>query len=161
MGVMDDRVVAALLTADSGGDGTDGSGRVEANVALTFEGFVRLNGGKLIRCAYLVVGSREGAQDVVQVALVKLAERWGRIVAGGDPLPYARTAVIRTAISWRRRRWHGERPDGRRFEHLAGDELEAVESRDRLRRALATLRHASAPRSCSATTSTSTRRPRR
>jgi RNA polymerase sigma factor (sigma-70 family) len=136
---MDDRLcpVAALTASEA--DPALNVEVVEAVASVSFEGFVQLHGRALIRCAYLVVGSREGAQDVVQVALVKLATRWSRIVAGGDPLPYARTAVVRTAISWRRRRWHGERPDGGRVDMACGDGVEVVETRDRLRRALATL----------------------
>ena len=57
----------------------------------------------------------------------------------GDPLPYARTAVVHAAISWRRRKWHGEVPDGTLSERAATDATGAVDDHDRLRRALAHL----------------------
>jgi RNA polymerase sigma-70 factor (sigma-E family) len=127
---------AAVDVAEPAGASAE---RAEPDAALTFDGFVQSHGRALIRCAYLVVGSRDAAQDVVQVALVKIARRWPQVVAGGDPLPYARTAVVRTAISWRRRKWHGERPHGEPVERAGTDGVEVVDSRDRLRRALATL----------------------
>jgi RNA polymerase sigma-70 factor (sigma-E family) len=104
-----------------------------------FDAFVVTHGKALIRCAFLIVGDAGAAQDVVQIALAKVSRRWGAIVDRGDPLPYVRTAVVRTATSWRRRRWHGEQPTGVLPEHVDVDSTGAVEHRDRLRRGLQVL----------------------
>ncbi len=104
-----------------------------------FDQFVVTHSTSLVRCAYLIVGDKSAAQDVVQIALVNVARRWSSVVAGGDPLPYARAAVVHTAISWRRRKWHGEVPGGALPDHAAADATSTVDNRDRLRRALAEL----------------------
>ena len=105
----------------------------------SFDVFVVTHSKTLVRCAYLIVGDASAAQDVVQIALVKVAKRWESVVANGYPLPYVRSAVVHTAISWRRRRWHGEVPNGALPDHPGADALNAVDNRDRLRRALAGL----------------------
>jgi len=105
----------------------------------SFDTFVVTHGKALVRCAYLIVGDTGAAQDVVQIALVKVARRWAAVVVGGHPLPYARAAVVHTAISWRRRKWHGEVANGALPDLAGSDPMNAVDSRDRLRRALADL----------------------
>ena len=92
-----------------------------------------------MRCAYLMVGDVGAAQDVVQIALVKVAKRWESVTAAGHPLPYVRSAVVHAAISWRRRKWHGEVPNGALPENAGVDDVSTVDNRDRLRRALAEL----------------------
>jgi RNA polymerase sigma-70 factor (sigma-E family) len=104
-----------------------------------FDGFVVAHGTSLVRCAYLIVGDVGAARDVVQIALAKVARRWAAVATRGDPLPYARAAVVHTAISWRRRKWHGEVPTGPVPERAATDVIGAVDDHDRLRRALAGL----------------------
>jgi RNA polymerase sigma-70 factor (sigma-E family) len=104
-----------------------------------FDTFVVTHDKALIRCAFLIVGDAGAAQDVVQIALAKVARRWAGIVSKGDPLPYVRTAVVRTAMSWRRRKWHGEQPTGVLPERAAMDALHTIDSRDRLRRGLEAL----------------------
>jgi RNA polymerase sigma-70 factor (sigma-E family) len=105
----------------------------------SFDMFVVTHGKTLTRCAFLIVGDVGAAQDVVQIALAKIARRWDAVVANGHPLPYVRSAVVRTAISWRRRKWHGEVANGALPDRAGIDATSAVESRDRLRRALADL----------------------
>lgn len=105
----------------------------------SFDSFVVTHGKTLLRCAYLIVGDTGAAQDVVQIALVKVARRWTAVTANGHPLPYARSAVVHTAISWRRRKWHGEVANGALADHAGADPMSAVDNRDRLRRALAEL----------------------
>jgi RNA polymerase sigma-70 factor (sigma-E family) len=105
----------------------------------SFDVFVVTHSNTLVRCAYLIVGDAGAAQDVVQNALVKVAKRWESVVGNGHPLPYARSAVVHAAISWRRRRWHGEVPSGALPEHAGVDAMSSVDNRDRLRRALADL----------------------
>jgi len=105
----------------------------------SFDTFVQTHGKTLVRCAYLIVSDSGAAQDVVQIALVKVARRWTAVVRNGHPLPYTRAAVVHTAISWRRRKWHGEVPNGALPDRTGADPMSAVDNRDRLRRALADL----------------------
>jgi RNA polymerase sigma factor (sigma-70 family) len=60
-------------------------------------------------------------------------------VAEGNPTPYVRVAIVRTAIGWRRRRWWGEVPSSPVPDRASGDTAAAVAGRDVLRRALLTL----------------------
>ncbi|MQW75782.1 SigE family RNA polymerase sigma factor [Nocardioides sp. dk4132] len=57
----------------------------------------------LLRSAYLICGDLHRAQDLVQEALVKVAQRWPRL-REGSPTAYARTIVLRDHVSWWRRR---------------------------------------------------------
>lgn len=71
---------------------------------LGFEQFVAGRRGALMRTAYLLTGSHEDAEDLVQVALVKVVPRWSRIT--DNPEPYVRAVLARESVSrWRRRRW--------------------------------------------------------
>ncbi|MCB0895864.1 MAG: SigE family RNA polymerase sigma factor [Nocardioides sp.] len=70
----------------------------------SFEEYVAARRAALLRTAYLLTGHREDAEDLVQVALVKVVPRWGRIA--DDPEPYVRKVLVNESISrWRRRRW--------------------------------------------------------
>ena len=80
-----------------------------------FEEYVAARRGALLRTAYLLTGHREDAEDLVQVALVKVVPRWSRIAS--DPEPYVRRVLVNESISrWRRRRWRevstDDLPDG-------------------------------------------------
>jgi RNA polymerase sigma-70 factor (sigma-E family) len=75
-----------------------------------FAAFVRDRSTGLARTAFLLTADRHAAEDLLQTTLVKVADRWTRIAATGDPTPYIRKVMLHTAISWRRRRWHGELP---------------------------------------------------
>src|SRR5215475_12718927 len=67
-----------------------------------FDEFVRDSSPGLLRTAYLLTGDRGHAEDVVQTALLQVAQRWRRI--RGDPTPYARRAVVNLAKNhWRDR----------------------------------------------------------
>ena len=70
-----------------------------------FEAFVVARSRSLLRAAYLLTGNRADAEDLVQSALAKVAPRWARVVAAGDPEPYVRTVLYREHVSmWRRHR---------------------------------------------------------
>ena len=101
-----------------------------------FDSFVREHSQRLGRAAYLLTGDRHLAEDLVQTALAKVAIRWEQVVAKGDPAPYVRTVIIRTAIGWRRRRWHGEVPTSPLPDTPDTSAARNVDTRDRLRRAL-------------------------
>jgi RNA polymerase sigma-70 factor (sigma-E family) len=101
-----------------------------------FDAFVRARRSALLRRAFLLTGDRHLAEDLVQTALAKVALRWSSVAAKGDPMPYARTVVVRTAIGWRRRRWSGEVPTEPLPETAHGDGLDVTDRRERVRQAL-------------------------
>ena len=69
-----------------------------------FESFVAARRGALLKSAYLLTGSHEDAEDLVQTALIKVVPRWPRIA--DHPEPYVRQVLARESINrWRRRRW--------------------------------------------------------
>ncbi|GAB4003103.1 SigE family RNA polymerase sigma factor [Nocardioides ultimimeridianus] len=70
----------------------------------SFEEYVAVRRGALLRSAYLLTGSHADAEDLVQVALIKVVPHWRRIA--DDPDAYVRRVLVRESISrWRRRRW--------------------------------------------------------
>lgn len=56
----------------------------------------------LLRTAYLLCGDRQRAEDLVQEALTKTAQRWRRL-AEGNPEAYARRIIVNDNISWWRK----------------------------------------------------------
>lgn len=75
-----------------------------------FTEFVHAVWPRLYRLAYLLVGDRGLAEDLVQTALVQTYASWSR-VRDLDAAPgYARATLVNTAQSWfRRRSWRDER----------------------------------------------------
>lgn len=70
----------------------------------SFEEYVAGRRGALLRTAYLLTGSHEDAEDLVQVALIKSVPHWKKIA--DHPEPYVRKVLARESVSrWRRRRW--------------------------------------------------------
>jgi RNA polymerase sigma-70 factor (sigma-E family) len=70
--------------------------------AAEFAAFVEGRQHQLLRAAYLVTGDRQLAEDLLQTALVKLAQRW-EWVRDGNPEAYLRTVLYRDAVSWWRK----------------------------------------------------------
>jgi RNA polymerase sigma-70 factor (sigma-E family) len=101
-----------------------------------FEDYVRARSAGLVRAAFLLTGDRHLAEDLAQTALARVSVRWDAIVRRGDPEAYVRKTMVRTAIGWHRRRWHGERPTSPMPEVALGDPTAAVDGRERLRVAL-------------------------
>lgn len=104
-----------------------------------FRSFVEANGATLLHAARLLTGDHHRGEDLVQTALIKVYQKWGRIDA---PLPYARRALVNAHIDQTRRRWWGERPTETLPEASPPAEKTdtvASESRDELRRLLAGL----------------------
>lgn len=58
---------------------------------------------RLVRSAYLISGSEAIAEDRVQDAMIKVAQRWSRL-RDEQPTVFARTIIVRDHASWRRRR---------------------------------------------------------
>ncbi|MEV0154001.1 SigE family RNA polymerase sigma factor [Micromonospora sp. NPDC050686] len=70
----------------------------------SFEAYARERGAALSRHAYLLTGDHHLAEDLVQQTLLRVAGRWRRVVAGGDPDPYVRRVLYHQHVSWWRRR---------------------------------------------------------
>jgi RNA polymerase sigma-70 factor (sigma-E family) len=74
-----------------------------------FTDFVLAAWPALYRTAYLLVGDRGLAEDLVQTTLAKTYVSWGRVRDLGAAGVYARTVLVNTASSWfRRRSWSSE-----------------------------------------------------
>jgi RNA polymerase sigma-70 factor (sigma-E family) len=101
----------------------------------SFEEYVAARRPALLRTAYLLTGSHADAEDLVQVALVKVVPQWSRIA--DHPEPYVRQALARESISrWRRRRWRETSMDAVPERPGSAPDLD---QRETLRRALGTL----------------------
>lgn len=106
-----------------------------ADHASSFEQFVQVETAGLHGALRLLTRDRAEAEDVMQEALLKVWERWERVRDLGDPTGY----LYRTALNLYRKRLRraavairyavGLRP--------SRDELDEVESRDTVLRALA------------------------
>ena len=70
-----------------------------------FRGFVAARSAALLRSAYLLVGDRDRAEDLLQTALVKTYLAWSRIRDVGAVEGYVRRTMVTTATSW----WRGRR----------------------------------------------------
>lgn len=70
----------------------------------TFTAWAAARQHALLRTAYLLTGDLHKAEDLLQDALTKVAQRWRRL-SGGNPEGYARTILVRTNVSW----WRGIR----------------------------------------------------
>lgn len=112
----------------------------------SFEQYVAARRGALLRTAYLLTGHREDAEDLVQVALVKVVPKWSRIAA--DPEPYVRKVLVHESVSrWRRRRWrevHTDRLPETPVEGPAADRVALQQALARLaprQRAVVVLRY--------------------
>jgi RNA polymerase sigma-70 factor (sigma-E family) len=69
-----------------------------------FREFVLARSAALTRTAYLLAGERALAEDLLQTALARTAERWPMVVRGGDPEAYIRRVLYNEFVSgWRRR----------------------------------------------------------
>lgn len=70
----------------------------------TFTAWATARRLSLLRTAVLITGDHGRAEDLVQEALTKVAQRWARL-ADGHPEAYARQIIVRDNISrWRRTR---------------------------------------------------------
>ena len=69
-----------------------------------FERFVQARWGALLRCAYVLTSDRQHAEDLLQDALSRTAERWPALRDGGNPEAYVRRCLYNGAVDgWRRR----------------------------------------------------------
>ncbi|BCJ34388.1 RNA polymerase sigma24 factor [Actinocatenispora thailandica] len=66
-----------------------------------FTEFVTARLPALTRLGFALTGDHQLAEDLVQTALFRLAQRWGRV---DEPQAYARRIMINESTSWHRRR---------------------------------------------------------
>ena len=97
-----------------------------------FRDFVAARSGALLRTAYLLAGDWASAEDLLQTSLTKTYLAWLRHGGIEAIEPYARRVLVNTATSWRRRRWHGERPTEHLPEQPGPDRHEETVERDLL-----------------------------
>ena len=104
-----------------------------------FAEFVAARSASLHRTAYLLVGDRQLAQDLLQEALTKTYVAWPRLRDPSKADAYTRKVITTTAITWFRRRSWGERPTDTVPERAGGDHIDDLTTRDLLWQALLSL----------------------
>lgn len=95
--------------------------------------FVLARQGRLRRAAYLMCGDPDQAEDLLQEALITLAEKWESVT---HPDAFVRTVIYRQRVSWWRKRRHEvavEHLPDRGVEDGAEDRARDAEVRDVLR----------------------------
>jgi RNA polymerase sigma-70 factor (sigma-E family) len=102
---------------------------------VEFEDFVAHRSAALFRGAYVLTGSREAAEDLVQETLERTCRRWRKVAATESPEAYVRRIMVNLANDrWRRFR-RSKLPDVA-DQAPAPDEYARLDSRDQLIRAL-------------------------
>lgn len=84
---------------------------VAGDIPAGFAEFVSSRYASLVRSAFLLVGDRGHAEDLVQSALAGTFAAWDRLRAVEAAESYTRTTMVRLAGRWGHRRWRGEAPD--------------------------------------------------
>jgi len=110
-----------------------------ANDVTAFCEFVEARSPSLFRCAYLMVGDHQLAQDLLQEALVKTLLAWPRLRDRANADAYTRRVVVTTSISWRRRRSYHERPTATLPDRVDLDPADGLATHDVVIAALATV----------------------
>ncbi len=87
--------------------------------------FVAEHSAALLRTAYMLVGDRGKAEDLLQTALTKTYLHWGRIHDRGAAVAYVRRVLANTATSWWRLRSSSEQPVAVFPDHAAPDPIGA------------------------------------
>ncbi|MGI5125653.1 RNA polymerase sigma factor [Pseudonocardia sp. CA-107938] len=75
-----------------------------------FEAFVLATGPELVRFARRLTLDHHRGEDLVQEVLARFGTSWTSVSRAHDLRAYAYQAVVNEFLSWRRRRWWGERP---------------------------------------------------
>jgi RNA polymerase sigma-70 factor, ECF subfamily len=114
--------------------------RMSPEADIDFRTFVAARSPALLRTAYLLAGGDWAlAEDLLQTALTKTYLAWGRIKDSNARESYVRTTMARTATSWWRRKWHGERSTLDLPERSEPDHTGQLAERDALWRLVMTL----------------------
>jgi RNA polymerase sigma-70 factor (sigma-E family) len=92
--------------------------------------FIAARSGALLRSAYLLVGDRAQAEDLLQTVLIKTYLAWPRLRDRGALEGYVRRALATTAISWWRGRRFRERSTDVLPERVGDDPFDPQVERD-------------------------------
>lgn len=104
-----------------------------------FRAFVEGRSPAYLRTAYLLTGDWGHAEDLLQTSLAKVYRAWGRVHERSNLDAYVRKVMVNTYSGWWQRAWRGERPTESLPETPTTDSYDAIDQRDRLRRALTAL----------------------
>lgn len=104
-----------------------------------FVDFARAEHQRLLRVALLLTGERQGAEDLVQEALVRAYVHWGKVARANSPRAYTRRLM--TNVFLRQREQAAARPQLVPAEGDPGTDggFGRIDTRDEVRRALAAL----------------------
>ncbi len=108
MAAAQDEAAAVWLPGGQEGDHVPGQASADAD----FVEFVNARSTQLYRTAYLLAGSPDRAEDLVQTALTKAYAAWWRVRRADDPVAYVHGVLIKAFLSERRRRSSRELPVG-------------------------------------------------
>ena len=75
-----------------------------------FSDFVAARADHLYRQAWLLAGTHQAAEDLVQTALTKAYAAWSRVRRADDPVAYVHGVLLNAFLSDRRRRSSAELP---------------------------------------------------
>jgi RNA polymerase sigma-70 factor (sigma-E family) len=107
---------------------------VDTDDADNFREFVRNRFEQLRALAFVTCGDWQTAEDATAATLAKLYRRWQKVTT---PDAYARTMVVRAAISEKRKPWRRERSSGHEMpDAQLPDHAGLVDERMRLHHAL-------------------------
>jgi RNA polymerase sigma-70 factor, ECF subfamily len=100
----------------------------DAAAGLTFEAFFRAEHARLFRSLCLMTASRHEADEIAQIAFVRVLERWDRVSAMDDPTGY----LFRVAVNVVRSRYRAAKRVARAAVALdrPDDAFAAIEDRD-------------------------------
>lgn len=93
----------------------------------------------LLRAAFLLTGSQDAAEDLVQETMVRVFVHWRRVARADSPPAYVRRMLLSVFLRGRERSWHGEIPHGLLSELPEDAPYSAVDEQDGIRRGLLTL----------------------
>ena len=107
---------------------------------LDFEAFVQAHHRSLFGTAFLLTGTTDSAEELVQDTLAMLYPKWQWVATADDPVAYVRRALTNRFVSLRRRRSESEvamweMPDS----GPAGDVADAVVNREAIWQLLGTI----------------------
>jgi RNA polymerase sigma-70 factor (sigma-E family) len=101
-----------------------------------FREYVTARGRSLLKIAYLLTGNSADAEDLVQSALAKTYQAWGRIEDRSAIDGYVRRTIVNTHISWWRRRRLNEYPTDEIPDQAIADPSGDADLQDSVRRAI-------------------------
>jgi RNA polymerase sigma-70 factor (sigma-E family) len=81
---------------------------VDGGPEREFSEFVARRHRDLVRSAFVLIGDRQRAEDLVQTALFRTFTAWPRLSSVDAAESYTRTTMVRLALRWRARRWTNE-----------------------------------------------------